>query len=226
MANLDFINPDDFFTLYAEEIIKRVRVSLPAQVLRFDTQTQLAEIQIGLNRRKRNGVNVTPAPIVQVPVHFPGGQYLVEYQIDIGTEGIILFSHRDITSWLDSGNTQNLSTLRMLDINDAYFIPGVRSQPNVIPAFSNDGIRLRNQEGSQSIWLKNDGAVEINATSMTINSSGAIEINSTGTTVNSNVDMGSNTLTAGEATINGVNHSTHTHPYTDDGAPLNTQGPQ
>jgi hypothetical protein len=142
------------------EMMKDVATSIPGHVLAFDTVTQRAQIQIGIIRKDVNGVEFTPPPIIEVPVHFSGGKlFHLEHQIDPNDEGIILFSQRCIDGWVATGGVANNPILRFHDISDAVFITGVRSEPNVITTFGNDGIRLRNADGTQHVWLKNDGSI-------------------------------------------------------------------
>jgi hypothetical protein len=97
-----------------------------------------------------------------------GGDYIVEAQIDPGTEGIIFFSQRCIDAWNDTGGVANIPILRFHDFSDAYFLPGLRSQPNVVSGHANNGIRLRNKDGTKYIWLKNDGTADITVDTLNI----------------------------------------------------------
>ena len=86
------------------ELMKDVCTSIPGHVLTFDPLTQRAQVQIGILRVDVNDATFTIPPIVEVPVHFPGGDYAIEYQIDEGCEGDILFSQRCIDGWVQSGD--------------------------------------------------------------------------------------------------------------------------
>lgn len=174
-------------------LMKSVGTSIPGHVLAFDPGTQLAQVQIGIQRIDVSGKSFTPAPLVQVPVCFPGGAFCIEYQIDPGTEGLLIVSQRCIDAWVDQGGVAPAAIQRFHDMHDAMFIPGFRSQPNKLPSFQNNGVRLRNQAGTRYIWLKNDGAAEINVT--TLNITGATNITGntviTGTMTNNGHDVGS-----------------------------------
>lgn len=143
------------------EMMKDVATSIPGHVLAFDPATQLAQIQIGIVRKDVNGVEFEPSPLIEVPIYFMGGDFSVEYQIDVGNEGFILFSQRCIDGWMNTGGVANNPVLRFHDMSDAVFFPGIRSQPNVISDFENNGIRLRNKTGAHYVWLKNDGTIEL-----------------------------------------------------------------
>ncbi|WP_454864583.1 Gp138 family membrane-puncturing spike protein [Pseudomonas rhizophila] len=141
------------------ELMKDVCTSIPGHVLTFDPLTQRAQVQIGILRVDVNDATFTIPPIVEVPVHFPGGDYCVEYQIDPGCEGDILFSQRCIDGWVQSGGVATNPRGRFHNMQDAMFLPGFRSQPNVLPSFQNNGVRMRNRAGTQFVWLKNDNSI-------------------------------------------------------------------
>ena len=122
------------------EMMKDVATSIPGHIISFDPRTQLAQVQIGVVRIDVRGTVFTPPPLIEVPVYFAGGKWVVEYQIDPKDEGVIF--------------------LRFHDINDAMFLPGIRSLNNVITDFANDGIRIRNEDGTHYVWIKGDGTIE------------------------------------------------------------------
>lgn len=150
------------------EMMKEVGTSVPGHVLAFDVDTQLVQIQVGVKEVLVNGETLTIDPIIEVPVYFAGGGYCVEYQIDPENEGIILFSQRCIDGWVNTGGVAENPIRRFNDYADAMFLPGMRSQPNKLQNFQNNGIRLRNPAGDRYIWLKNDGTAEMNVTSLSV----------------------------------------------------------
>ena len=151
------------------EMMKDVGTSIPGHIIAYDPDTQLAQLQIGIQRVDRNGNKFKPPPLIECPVYMYGGDYTVEVQIDPGAEGIIFFSQRCIDAWNDTGGVANIPILRFHDFSDAYFLPGLRSQPNVVSGHANNGIRLRNKAGDKYIWLKNDGTGEITVDTLNIN---------------------------------------------------------
>jgi hypothetical protein len=144
------------------EMMKDVGTSIPGHFLAFDADTQLAQIQIGVVRIDVNGKKFTPPPLIECPVAFLGGsQYFIEHQIDPGDECLIIFSQRCIDGWVNTGGVADNPILRFHDFSDAAILPGLRSQPNKINDFQNNGIRLRNKAGDKYIWLKNDDNIHI-----------------------------------------------------------------
>lgn len=161
------------------EMMKNVATSSPGHILAFDPVTQLAQVQIGIMRVDLNGAAFEPPTIIETPVYFPGGDYHIEYQIDPGCEGDILFSQRCIDGWLQTGGVATNPIGRFHDPQDAFFLPGFRSMPNKLPAFQNNGVRLSNKEGTQFVWMKNDGSIsmENGAGHIRLAASGVVTIN-------------------------------------------------
>ena len=143
------------------EAMKGVCTSIPGHVLTFDPDTQLAQVQPGIMRVDINGAEFKVPPIIEVPVYFPGGDYCIEYQVDPQCEGDILFSQRCIDGWIQSGGVAANPIGRFHNMQDAMFLPGFRSQPNALPSFQNNGVRMRNKAGTQFVWLKNDNTISM-----------------------------------------------------------------
>lgn len=141
------------------ELMKGVCTSIPGHIVTFNDKLQRAQIQIGLEEVHIDGSTVIPRAIEDVPVIFPGGDYTLEFEVGEGTEGAILFSQRCIDGWKNTGGVATNPLARFHDKQDAFFVPGMRSQPGAITDFQNNGIRIRNKTGSQFAWLKNDGSV-------------------------------------------------------------------
>lgn len=143
------------------ELMKGVHTSIPGHILTFDPITQLAQVQVGIVRVDINDAEFTLKPIIETPVYFPGGDYCIEYQIDPGCEGDILLSERCIDGWVQSGGVAANPIGRFHNLQDAMFLPGFRSRPNALPAFQNNGVRIRNRAGTQFVWLKNDNSISM-----------------------------------------------------------------
>lgn len=155
--------------IFGEYLKDNVRTSVPGHVLSFDPATQLAEVQIGLMIEDRLGNAEPRRPIVRVPVQFWGATGgTLECRVAEGVEGSIMFSQECIDSWVDQGGVAAKSEPRRFSMNDAYFMPGVRSVPGAITDFANDGIRLRSLDGSAYFWIHDDKTVEIDGVSLNV----------------------------------------------------------
>lgn len=196
-------------------MMKGVCTSIPGHILTFNPETQLAQVQVGIVRVDINDATFEVGPIIETPVYFPGGEFCLEYQIDPGCEGDILFSQRCIDGWVQSGGIAANPIGRFHNMQDAMFLPGFRSIPNALPNFQNNGVRLRNRAGTQFAWLKNDNTIELanGAGSMLLNDDGSFLINGLTITPDGNV-----------ITAAGVNLNTHLHGGVQSG-PSNTGVP-
>lgn len=183
MSNIN--NLTSLLNIHSEEIKKDINTCIPAVIISFDKDTQLASLQIGVNMVDNHDNQYKHAPIILCPVFFVGNSnYIIEHEINKGDEGILVFSQRCIDDWVVDGGTVNQDVIRFHDINDAMFIPGIRSQKNKIENFENNGIKLRNKDNSNFIWLKNDGTISIKTNKLIVN---------------------------GDIINNGINVTTHTH---------------
>ena len=201
-------DPLKAFREFVNEYMKGIYTSIPAHIVSFDPKTQLAQIEIGIKRVEIDGTDHVLPPIIDCPVMFSGGdEFVIEHQIDVGCEGWALFSQRCIDGWVQTGGTAINPITRFFDMQDACFIPGFRSNPKAVKNFANNGIKVRNKAGNHFVWLKNDGAIELN------NSNGHIKIEPNGTVIiNGMVFNTDKTITSvNEATINGIAFTTHKH---------------
>lgn len=201
------------------ELMKDVCTSIPGHVLTFDPLTQRAQVQIGILRVDVNDATFTIPPIVEVPVHFPGGDFAIEYQIDEGCEGDILFSQRCIDGWVQSGGVATNPRGRFHSMQDAMFLPGFRSQPNALPGFQNNGVRMRNRAGTQFVWLKNDNSISMDngvakfdvladGTTLMRNGAGSFQLQADGSFLINGLKI---TPDGNVITAAGVNLNTHRH---------------
>lgn len=198
------------------EVMKGVCTSIPGHVLTFNPLTQLAQVQPGIARVDINGAEFKVPPIIEVPVYFPGGDFCVEYQIDPDCEGDILFSQRCIDGWVQSGGIAANPIGRFHNMQDAMFLPGFRSQPNVLPEFQNNGVRLRNRAGTQFLWLKNDNSISMD------NGVARFNVLADGTTLMQNGAGMFQLMADGSFLINGLTITPEGDVVTADGISLNT----
>lgn len=155
--------------VFGEYLKGNMRTSIPGHVLKFDPVTQMAEVQIGLMIEDRQGKQEVRRPIICVPVQFWGAAGgTLECRVSNGTEGVLFFSQECIDSWVDQGGVAIKSEPRRFSINDAYFIPGIRSIPGAISNFANDGIRLRSNDGTAYFWIHDDKTLEVDGVSLNV----------------------------------------------------------
>ena len=198
----DNLNQPSLLRSSFREMMKGVCTSIPGHVLTFDAARQIAQIQVGVSRVDINGAEFNVPPIIEVPVCFPGDGATLEFKVQNGCEGVILFSQRCIDGWLQGGGIAPNPIGRFHDMQDAMFIPGIRSKPNAITDFANDGIRMRSEAGDVYVWIKDDKTVSIENGSGTFNMlpSGEVQINGVRITIDGDV-----------ITSDGISLRTHRH---------------
>jgi len=196
-----------FNDLVNDAITSRLRglmICLPGKVVAFDPATQMAQVECGIQKRI-NGVFRTIPVIDNVRVQFAGdGEWYCWHQIKPGTEGLIHFSQRAVDTWNDQGGPVAPHELRMFSAEDAYFVPGIRSAPRIIPGFVNEGVGMSSYDGATRMHLT-PGKISLKAA--------VIEMDADSITQNaSTVTVIADVATEGALTNNGVNvGSTHTH---------------
>lgn len=145
-----------------QETLKEVYTSIPAKVLNFNPEKQTVEVKILIQSKTFDNKDVDLPEIVNVPVFQFGDQnFFIETQIEIGTEGSLFFAHRDFNKWTETGDVAPQEVVRVQDINDCYFIAGVRSKPNLIQDHLNDGIRIRDKADETFLHLKKDKSIQM-----------------------------------------------------------------
>lgn len=149
--------------------LRNLMVCLPGKVIAFDPSTQMAQVECGIQKRI-NGVFRTIPVIDSVRVQFAGdSEWYFWHEVKPGTEGLIHFSQRAVDTWNDQGGPVAPHELRMFSAEDAYFVPGIRSTPRIIPGFVNEGVGMSSYDGATRIHLA-PGSITLTATNVAINS--------------------------------------------------------
>lgn len=171
------------------EMMKGVCTATPGHILTYDPARQIAQVQIGIQRVDIDGATFSVDPIIETPVCFPGGGPTLEFKVEPGCEGMIVFSQRCIDGWMQAGGVAANPQARFHHMQDAMFIPGIRSIPGAITAFANNGVRIRNEAGDVFVWVKDDKTISIanGAGLFNMLPSGEVQINGVRITVDGDV---------------------------------------
>jgi Phage protein Gp138 N-terminal domain len=132
--------------------------ALPGIVKSFNAANMTAVIQaaIQINVLQSDGSSLptTISRCLDCPVAFPrGGGVTLTFPITNGDEGLLIFSSRCIDAWWQNGGVQPQSELRMHDLSDGCFYPGISSVPRVPANISTSVAQLRSDDGSTLIEL-------------------------------------------------------------------------
>lgn len=183
----------DFFKHAIEQRLRGLMICLPGKVVSFDPGSQMAQVECGIQRRINGQFRTIPI-ISNVRVQFTGdGEWYFWHQIKPGTEGLIHFSQRAIDTWNDQGGPVAPHELRIFSVEDAFFVPGIRSSRGLIPNFDNSGVGMSSYDGSTRIHLSpgkismKASVVDIDADTLNIKADTA----TTGKLTNNGKDVGS-----------------------------------
>lgn len=170
----------------AERLVRGILSGLyfcrPGYVEFFDHVTQLAEVTPAImSKRVKDGkAEYVKFPVlVKVPVCVPYAQTLglaLTLPIRKGDDGWLIFSDRFLDDFLQNGAQQgtakpeacgadNLTTEpRMHSLSDAWFLPGVITQPRKIPNWNNNALEIRNFNRECFISMGADKNITIQTT--------------------------------------------------------------
>lgn len=193
------VSPQQLFQHSFTEAMKDVYTSVPGHIIAFIPGTQRAQVQTGVQRVDINGVSFSVPPVIDVPVSIYGSaDFIVEVEINTGCEGMILFSQRCIDGWKQTGGAAANPLTRFHSMQDAMFVPGIRSLAGAIAGYSNDGIRLRNKAGDTYVWVHRDGTITSS------NGKSTVTQNTDGTVTMTNGAANFEMQPGGNVVINGV----------------------
>lgn len=110
--------------------------ALPAQYVGPGAEVGTANVQPTVKGRFLQKDGITWGPWVNLPVcldcpiNWPGGKRgRLVFPLVAGDEGVLFFASRAIDNWWLQGGPQPPSQIRMHDLSDGFFFPGVFSQP-------------------------------------------------------------------------------------------------
>ena len=169
-----------------DSALKEVHTCLPAVVTRVDPTNQLIDAQITI-KRKLAGELVDLPLLVNVPIRFfKSATFSITFPIEVGDNVMIIFAERSIDTWLIEGGTQNPFDVRKHSLSDAFALPMMYHQGDVIPNFSASNLEIKTNSGDTKIIIKPTEEVEILTTgAASIKSSGSdVAVESTGGAVN------------------------------------------
>ncbi|EPS7437422.1 phage baseplate assembly protein V [Citrobacter freundii] len=230
-----------------------VKNVLPGIVRSFDPKTVTCAVDVAIIAQvMKSGTvaedyqyeSVRYPILVDLPVVFPrGGGVTLTFPIKEGDECLIVFSSRSIDFWWQNGGVQERADGRVLDLSDAFVIPGPQSQAQKISGISTSAAQLRTDDGAafvevaagHNITIKTPGQLTATAEGGTTITSPTITLNGN-VTINGNLSqgMGESGGTAtmlgpvtvtNDVTASGISVATHKHGGVQTGGGT-TGGPQ
>jgi hypothetical protein len=148
--------------------LKDVHTMLPGQIIKFDPATQLADIQPLLKRKVGDKLINLPV-LASVPVRFLKSKaFTITFPLVAGDEVSLYFIERSIDNWLTEGGIQSPNDTRKFDLSDAYAVPVLYSQKEILADFDPANLEIRNTANDTKITFKPSGEVVITATKTTV----------------------------------------------------------
>lgn len=217
-------------------IQSRIWTSMPGVLQSFNAALCTCTVQPAINGVVTNTDGTTSAlqmpVLLDCPVQFPGGGgATLTFPLAAGNEGMILFSARCIDAWwsqgFQAGSTaeanpaNNPPELRMHNLSDGFFIPGLKSVPQAKVFNGSAGV------DTAAVCLTSDDgttSVRLNPASQVVNvvAPGGISLN--GVTIDTNGNLVSpGTVTGTTEVVQGsggtaIHLSTHKHTGVTTGA--------
>ena len=157
-----------------DEKLADVHTHPPAQIVAYDSATNLVSIQPCINRIRiddpNNLTSIRLPQIDDVPVHHLGsGKCLLTVAPQVGSYGSYHISERSLTRWMNEGGTNPPDQARKFDITDGFFVPGLYTLIDegddglIDPAVSEDRIEMRTRAKTTFVAVTDVGDVRINA---------------------------------------------------------------
>lgn len=188
-------NEQDFANLMQSNSKAAVNSTLPGIIRSFDPETVTCEVDVAVFARMTKPGTVEEDyqyesvryPILtDLPVVFPrGGGVTLTFPIKEGDECLIVFSSRSIDFWWQGGGVQERADGRILDLSDAFVIPGPQSQAKKISGISTSAAQLRTDNGAAFVEVAAGGDI-------TATTTGSMTINAPTITLNGNVTINGN----------------------------------
>lgn len=130
-----------------DTVLLDLNVSLPAKVVKYDSATQYADVQIQLLQGFQDGTTDEYAVIPNVPVKHPranAGAAFIHVPLTIGDDVVLVFSQRSLDNWKSSGGLVDPQDPRKHHITDAYALIGGSAIPDAFTPKNPTAIEIVN----------------------------------------------------------------------------------
>lgn len=156
------IDPADIGTLTGafREILKKhlqgIDDMLPGQVVAFDREKNLVQVQPLIMKKSTIGDNIVRAQIASIPVfQIGGGGFMLNFNLKPGDLGWIKANDRDISLFMQTFQQAPINTYRLHSFQDAVFIPSVM-KGYVINSEDEENAVLQTLDGSVRVAIWSD----------------------------------------------------------------------
>lgn len=135
------------------KMMQGVDSMLPAKVLAYDRENNVATVQPLIALLTTDGSRVPRAQVARVPVlAMGGGGFVINFPLKAGDLGWIEASDRDISLYMQSFNESQPNTLRMHSFEDGRFIPDMMKAFDVADV-GGDAMVIQSADGAVRIEI-------------------------------------------------------------------------
>lgn len=208
-----FNDPEETIRAAIEQHMSRVWTSAPVRVVSYDAGKQTVSLQVTTKafiKQEDGSQKAVDIPVLQdVRVQFPaGGGQTMTFPIAAGDEGLAVFATRSPDGWQQSGSDTAPPDASVSSLSNAFFIPGVKSDPKALSDVSTSAAEIRSDDGNTKISISGAGGVGVQTDkSVGISAAGGVTI---GTGAGETVVTGTVRI-IGELYVNDIAFSTHEH---------------
>jgi len=159
-------DPEEPLRIALDGARRSIMTAIPVQVTEdSDGKTVKLRSTIKGQTKDKNGkvTHVDISTFEDVPIHFLGGggedknSVVTTHPIKKGKdkktadEGLAIFTMRPHDTWFENGEIQDAQDLRMHNLSDAVFIPGLRSKPRALKNISTTSHQVRSVDAKHTI---------------------------------------------------------------------------
>lgn len=145
-----------------ERRLSEMHVCLPAKVVTYDKATQLASVEIQLQKLYEDGTLLSWPIISNVPVKHPraqGTETFIHMPLQPGDDLVLVFSERSLDNWKTQGGMTDPNDRRKFSITDAFALIGGSAIPDAFTPETDDSIEIVN--GDSKAIVHPDGKYEL-----------------------------------------------------------------
>lgn len=145
-----------------EKKLVNIRTSIPGEVVKYYPSEQVADIQIMIKRRKKDGEQEDIPILPKVPVRQPRTtNSFIQLPVKAGDKVIVFFHDRDIDNFRKSGKASETNSLRKFSLSDAFCLLGCFEDSEQIMLDAGDDDNIVIQNGDAKLTLSETGNIRI-----------------------------------------------------------------
>lgn len=150
----------EVFKQALDSFAAEMRVSAPAEVVRYDHKKQLVDVRPYHKKKYRDGKTADAPIIYNVPVAFPrAGEAFISLPIGVGHTVMLVFSDRSLEKWLSSGASGEPDDTRKHHVSDAVAIPGGYPFSNTAKVSNAKDLIVKNK--NLEMRIRKDGKMQV-----------------------------------------------------------------